>query len=101
LALVTYGMNYEVRPGREADFEARFGAVLDALATFPGHVRSHLYRDVRAPQSYLVYSEWETREAFSAFLRSEAFNATKAWGREEILAARPEHTVFAGRERIG
>ena len=98
--MVTYGLNYEVRPGREADFEERFGAVLDVLATFPGHQRSRLYRDVRAPQSYLVYSEWESREAFSAFLQSEAFNATKSWGREEILAGRPEHTVFAKAERM-
>jgi heme-degrading monooxygenase HmoA len=90
-----------VRPGREAEFEERFGAVLDVLASFPGHHTSRLYRDVRSPQSYLVYSEWESREAFNAFLRSEAFNATKTWGREEILAARPQHSVFAGRETVG
>ncbi len=99
--LVTYGLNYEVRPGREAEFESKFGAGLDLLATVPGHHESRLYRDVRAPQSYLVYSEWDSREAFSAFLQSDAFNATKAWGREEILAARPQHTVFAGREKLG
>jgi heme-degrading monooxygenase HmoA len=94
-------LNYELRAGREAEFERKFGAVLDLLATFPGHQSSRLYRDVRSPQSYLVYSEWDSREAFSAFLQSDAFNATKEWGREQILSARPQHTVFAGREKIG
>jgi heme-degrading monooxygenase HmoA len=96
--MVTYGLNYDVRPGREAEFEAGFRGVMDALRGFPGHRESRLYRDVLSPQSYLVYSEWESREAFAGFLQSEAFASTKTWGREEILAGRPRHLVIGERE---
>lgn len=95
--MVTYGLNYEVRPGREADFEGRFRAIMDALRGFAGHRQTRLYRDVVASQSYLVYSEWDSKEAFAGFIQSKAFEATKAWGREEILSDRPRHTVLAER----
>lgn len=92
--MVTIGMNYEVLPGREADFEEKFRAVLNVFAQDPGHRRSRLYRDVDAPGSYLIHSEWETREAFTAFLRSDAFREVTSWGKEQILAGRPQHRVY-------
>lgn len=93
-AMVTIGMNYDVLPGREALFEEKFRDVLRAFARDAGHRRSRLYRDVEAPGSYLIHSEWETREAFTAFLRSDAFREVTAWGKEGILAGRPQHRVF-------
>jgi len=92
--MVTIGMNYDVLPGREADFEEKFQAVLEAFQRDQGHRRSRLYRDVENPGSYLIHSEWETKEAFTAFLRSDAFREVTAWGREQILAGRPQHRVF-------
>jgi len=92
--MVTIGMNYEVLPGREADFEEKFRAVLELFARDSGHRRSRLYRDVDAPGSYLIHSEWETREAFTTFLRSDEFREVTAWGKEQILAGRPQHRVF-------
>jgi heme-degrading monooxygenase HmoA len=92
--MVTIGMNYEVLPGREALFEEKFRAVIDAFSRDAGHRRSRLYRDVEAPGSYLIHSEWDTKEAFTAFLRSDAFRDVTAWGKEQILAGRPQHRVF-------
>jgi len=92
--MVTIGMNYEVRPGREALFEGKFRAVLDSFQEGSGHVRTRLYRDVTDPASYLIHSEWDSRDAFLAFIRSDAFRAVTDWGKEEILAARPRHRIY-------
>lgn len=97
--MVTIGMNYEVLPGKEKEFEEKFNAVLDSFAQGSGHVRTRLYRDTNAPQSYLIHSEWETREAFTEFIRSEEFRAVTDWGKAEILADRPRHRVY-GEEAI-
>jgi len=92
--MITVGMNYEVREGKGPEFEEGFRKVLGVMVGTDGHVRSRLYRDVAAPGSYLIHSEWESRDAFSSFIRSEAFAEATRWGREEILAARPSHSVY-------
>jgi heme-degrading monooxygenase HmoA len=92
--MVTIGMNYEVLTGREALFEEKFRAVIAAFSRDAGHRQSRLYRDVEAPGSYLIHSEWDSREAFTAFLRSDAFRDVTAWGKERILAGRPRHRIF-------
>ena len=92
--MITVGMNYEVLEGKTAEFEEGFRKVLVVLGETPGHVRSRLFRDVDQAGSYLVHSEWESREAFSGFIRSEAFADVTRWGKEQILAGRPSHTVY-------
>jgi heme-degrading monooxygenase HmoA len=59
-----------------------------------GHSESHLYRDVDQPASYLIVSDWSDRAAFDAFIRSETFAKVTSWGKEQILAGRPVHTVY-------
>ena len=98
--MVTIGMNYEVRPGKEDLFEEKFQAVLASFQAGSGHVHTRLYRDVAAPQSYLIHSEWESRDAFQAFIRSDAFRAVTNWGKEEILADRPRHRIFGDATRV-
>ena len=44
--------------------------------------------------SYVILSEWQTREAFQAFLQSDAFKQVTAWGKTEILRGRPRHKVY-------
>ncbi len=92
--MVTVGMDYEVREGKNEVFEAGFRRVLEVMSAMGGHVRSRLFRDVSSPTSYLIHSEWETREAFTAFIRSAEFAAVTRWGSEEILAGRPTHKVY-------
>jgi len=93
--MVTIGMNYEVRPGKETLFEEKFRAVLAVFASGTGHRITRLYRDVGSPQSYLIHSEWETQDSFLDFIRSDIFRDVTNWGREEILTARPRHRVFS------
>ena len=92
--MTTIGMHYDVKPGKEEEFEQGFLKTLDLLSRLPGHVESHLYEDVALRGSYVILSQWKTKEDYEAFLRSEAFKAAVAWGRAEILRGRPRHRVF-------
>ena len=92
--MTTIGMHYEVVPGKEEEFERGFLGVLEHLKTVPGHVESHLYEDVASVGSYVILSEWTTREDFERFIHSDAFKQVVAWGKAEILRSRPRHKVY-------
>ena len=96
--MVTIGMNYEVLAGKETIFEEKVQAVLDSFTADSGHSHTRLFRDVVDPQSYLIHSEWQTRDAFMAFIRSDAFRDVTSWGKEEILADRPRHKIYGDEE---
>ena len=93
-SLVTIGMNYDVLPGKESVFERAFEAVLQAMQGMEGHTRSQLFRDVHSAGSYLIMSEWTSREAFDRFIGSDRFRTVTNWGKEQILAGRPRHQVY-------
>lgn len=99
--MITVGMNYEVVEGKQDAFEKKFALVVQALSTLPGHKTTRLYRDVVAPRSYLVVSEWEDRAAYDAFVSSDAFRKTTSWGASGILATRPRHQVYGAEEVHG
>ncbi|MBI1369821.1 MAG: antibiotic biosynthesis monooxygenase [Planctomycetes bacterium] len=92
--MITVGMNYHTLPGKQHDFESKFNAVLAALNAAPGHTASHLYRDINDDASYLIVSEWNDEQAFTDFIRSDAFKAVTTWGKEQILSDRPKHKVY-------
>lgn len=92
--MVTVGMNYSVLPGKEEVFERAFASVLDVMKQMPGHAASHLYKDVSATSNYLIVSEWNDRQAFDSFIRSEQFAKVTNWGKEQILAGRPKHHIY-------
>ena len=92
--LTTVGMHYDVIPGKEEEFVRGFLGVLEVLKTLPGHVESQMYEDVQSTGSYLILSQWKTKEDFDAFLKSDAFKSAVAWGKAEILRSRPRHKVY-------
>ena len=92
--MTTIGMHYEVIPGKEEEFEKGFLSVLDHLKSVAGHAESHMYEDVASVGSYVILSQWESKEAFDAFLKSDAFKGVVAWGKAEILRSRPRHKVY-------
>src|SRR5262245_51915083 len=94
LRMITIGMNYKVLPGKKDNFERVFKNVLHSLQRVVGHGKSALYQDVTDRQSYLIVSEWNSEEAFNAFVHSEKFRGVVDWGQENILADRPVHTVY-------
>lgn len=92
--MITVGMNYDVLEGKETQFEQVFNKVLGVMQRMPGHSNSRLYRDVNAPRSYLIISEWSDSAAFESFIASEQFRNVANWGREQILASRPKHEIY-------
>jgi heme-degrading monooxygenase HmoA len=92
--MTTIGMHYEVKPGKEDEFEQGFLGVLNLLKTLPGHVESHMYEDIESKGSYVILSQWESKEAYGKFLNSPEFAKAVAWGKAEILRSRPKHKVF-------
>ena len=92
--MTTIGMHYDVLPGKAEEFEKGFNGVLEHLRKVAGHVDSHLYEDTNAPGSYLILSEWQSKESFEAFIHSEQFKAVTSWGKAEILRGRPRHKVY-------
>jgi len=92
--MITIGMNYKVLPGKEDNFERMFKNVLHSLQSTAGHGKSALYREVTDRQSYLIVSEWNSEEAFNAFVQSDKFRGVVDWGQENILADKPMHTVY-------
>jgi heme-degrading monooxygenase HmoA len=92
--MTTIGMHYDVIPGKEKEFEKGFLSVIDQLKSVAGHVESKLYEDVSSTGSYLILSQWESRESFDRFIQSPEFAQVTAWGRAEILRGRPRHKVY-------
>lgn len=92
--MVTVGMNYKVIPGKEEVFENAFNNVLKVMNEMDGHTKTSLYKDVNDPQQYLIVSDWNSESAYNAFLNSDKFAGVVNWGKENILAGRPSHTVY-------
>lgn len=92
--MVTIGMNYKVLPDKGETFVNACNGVIRAMEEIEGHERSFLYCDVNDPTSYLIVSEWSEQAAFDAFIRSDTFRNVTNWGKEQILAGRPSHTVY-------
>ncbi len=92
--MITIGMNYQILPGKNAEFERVCQAVIEAMADMEGHTKSFLYKDVNDPQSYLIMSDWSDKAAFDAFIASDQFKNVTNWGKEQILAGRPSHNYF-------
>ena len=92
--MITIGMNYKVLPGKEDNFERMFQSVMNSLQSVVGHGKSALYKNVDDLQAYLIVSEWDSEDAFNAFVESEKFRGVVNWGQANILADRPVHTVY-------
>lgn len=92
--MTTIGMQYDVIAGKEEEFEKGFLAVIEHLKTVAGHNDSKLYEDVASVGSYLILSQWDSRETFDRFMKSPEFAKVTSWGRAEILRGRPRHKVY-------
>ena len=92
--MTTIGMHYDVIAGKEKEFKDGFLKVIDHLKTVPGHVDSHLFEDVAMPGSFLIMSNWQTKQDFEGFIHSDTFRQVTNWGKAEILRGRPRHKVY-------
>lgn len=67
MSVVRATLNMKVKHGCGPDFETAWRAIADEVRTMPGNVRQELVRDVSDPDSFVVTSDWSSREAFHAF----------------------------------
>ena len=96
--MVTIGMNYNVRPGKEETFEKAFNKVVKAMGGIDGHGQTHMFRDINDSKHYLIISKWTSEPAFDSFIASDTFKNVTNWGKEQILSGRPLHEVYGGDE---
>jgi heme-degrading monooxygenase HmoA len=57
----------KIKPGDERAFEAAYAEVTQKVKGTPGHVRDELLRADGDIGSYILLSEWESKEAFLAW----------------------------------
>ncbi len=99
--MVTVGLYYQVRPGKEKVFEASVDQVMELLSNNSGHVKSFLYRDVKNPLSYAIISEWNSQSDFTDFVKSDIFHQVTDFGKAEVLEQRPRHKVYGTEREVG
>ena len=81
---------FTVNPERGADFEEHWRKRESYLNEVPGFMHFSLLRGDE-PGQYVSHSTWESREAFEAWTKSEAFRKAHAQARtpEGILVGHP------------
>lgn len=93
--MVTIGMNYYVREGKERVFEDACRSVLEVLREAEGHEESKVYRCVeKGDPEYLIVSRWTDEDAFQRFIASDRFRKVTSWGAQNILSGPPRHTTY-------
>ncbi|MCK6471481.1 MAG: antibiotic biosynthesis monooxygenase [Planctomycetes bacterium] len=91
--MVTFGLNYDIKPDRVKEFEDYSLKVIEAMQGMKGHVETRLYKDVAKPNSLMIYSNWESPEDFKAFMGSDAFKGAQNHSRD-MLAGPPKHNMY-------
>jgi heme-degrading monooxygenase HmoA len=90
---------FQVTPGRETDFEEMWRARESFLPGVDGFVAFHL---LKGPSSddhtlYATHTVWESREAFEAWTKSDAFRAAHA----QAGAAQRDHLQTGSEKAAG
>ena len=98
--MITFGLNYDVKEAFIPEFVEISRKVVEMMGSLEGHVNTRLYRDEFKPNSFLIYSEWETDENFKNFIRSEEFKNVQNMSKD-MLEDRPRHKVYETRNMMG
>jgi heme-degrading monooxygenase HmoA len=78
-AVITEQAVLDVRPGREAEFEAAFAQARAIIASMPGFDSLRLLRCLETPHRYLLLVEWERLEDHTeGFRRSAGYEGWQA-----------------------
>jgi quinol monooxygenase YgiN len=63
-------LQMKVKQGRGKEFERVWREIAEEVRKAPGNIRQALTRDPEDPDSFVVTSDWTSREAFGEFERS-------------------------------
>lgn len=92
--MINIGLYYKVREGCVDEFERLFNnAVSVIMESGMGCTDARLYREVKDPMEYMLYTEWEDEKSFEAFLKSDAYKKTVEAGKG-IVEGHPKHRIF-------
>lgn len=95
---------FRVKPGNEAAFEAIWTSRDSHLPDVPGFIAFHLMKGPRHDDHtlYASHTAWESREAFEAWTRSEAFRAAHrgAGAHADIYLGPPDLEIFESVQNI-
>jgi heme-degrading monooxygenase HmoA len=81
-------LNMKVKAGHEDEFVAAWRKVAEATQRVPGNLGQALLRDPGDPSSFVITSDWDSREAFHDFERSPEQDVLTAPLRELRESAR-------------
>ena len=95
--MITYGFQYDVKEDKRDEFLNISNAALTAMQTMKGHIMTKLLEDVNVKNSFMIYSEWETNEAFKTFMNSKEFKDVQTASRD-MLTGRPRHKMYETKE---
>ena len=68
--MVRATLHMKVKAGRGPDFERAWREIAATVRRAPGDLRQTLVRDPEDSDSFIVTSDWDSREAFHEFERS-------------------------------
>ena len=68
--MVRATLTMKVKAGREDEFERAWREIAEHVRVAPGNLRQALLRDPNDASTFVVTSDWESREAFGSFERS-------------------------------
>jgi heme-degrading monooxygenase HmoA len=78
----------KVKPGRENDFEQAWRKIAAQVKSAPGNLRQALLRDPQEPGTFVLTTDWVSREAFGRFEKSPEQDELTAPLREMRESAR-------------
>ena len=92
---------FRVNAGREREFQERWAKRESFLDEVPGYQTFHLLRGDTADEitTFVSHTTWESRKAFEAWTRSEAFRKShgQAGSSKGVIAG---HPLFEGYEVV-
>jgi heme-degrading monooxygenase HmoA len=62
-----------VTNGNDEGLAAQYARRSGLVDTMPGFISMEVLRHAERPQEFLVYTRWETREAFEAYYKAQQF----------------------------
>ena len=86
--MVRATLHMKVKDGRGPEFERVWRAIAEEVRTVPGNLRQALRARSRGSDSFIVTSDWSSREAFGEFERSPEQDELTAPLRELRASAR-------------
>ena len=64
-------LTMKVKSGQENNFEQAWKAIAEKTQVASGNLRQALLRSPQDPATFVITSDWESREAFTRFERSD------------------------------